>query len=357
MRVRFLPTLVVLIAVAAVASFAEVTLVGQAAQKAAPTKSTYTPPRGPDGHADISGTWSHNSATPMERPTVLKDREYLTREEVEAISQKAAELFSGDGDAAFGDEFFTAALANVQGSRKGFSSSDTQTGNYNAFWVVEREFDNRTSLISDPPDGRMPELTEMAKQRQAEARERRRLHPYDGPEDIGVGQRCITGSVPMLGAGYNNYYQIGQSPTHVAIAMEMRHDTRMIPVDNRPHLSPKIRLWLGDPRGRWEGDTFVVDSTNFRDDSPIRGGLASATTHIIEKFSRVADDTLKYEVTFDDPAVWTKTWTAVLYMKKTTDRIYEFACHEGNESMIGTLAGARAQEKAAAEKAKPTSSR
>jgi hypothetical protein len=359
MRHRYLASLVVVIAVAAVVPLTEVTLVGQVANKSAPTRSTYTPPRGPDGHADISGTWSHNSATPLERPEIVKDRAYLTPEEVDAISKKASELFAGDGDAAFGDSVFTAALENLHGARKGFSSADTQTGNYNAFWVADREFDNRTSLVSDPPDGRVPPLTPQAKARLEADAERRRLHPYDGPEDLTVGQRCITGSVPMLGAGYNNYFQIAQSTTNVAIAMEMRHDTRMIPVDNRPHLSPKIRLWLGDPRGRWEGDTFVVDSTNFRDDSMIggvpapaalAGRLATATTHVIERFTRVAPDTLKYDVTFDDPATWTKPWTLTMFLKRSTDRIYEYACHEGNESMAGTLAGARAQEKAAGAK-------
>jgi len=158
----------------------------------------------------------------------------------------------------------------------------------------------------------------------------------------------------MLGAGYNNYYQIVQSPTTVAINMEMRHDTRTVPITNRPHLPSSVRLWLGDPIGRWEGDTFVVDSTNFKPDSAlfVPGG---EKLHLIEKFTRVDPETLKYEVTINDPSTFTKPWTAVLFMKKSKDQIYEYACHEGNEAMYGTLNGERVREKKA--KAGNTSSR
>jgi hypothetical protein len=161
----------------------------------------------------------------------------------------------------------------------------------------------------------------------------------------------------MLGAGYNNYYQIVQAPTSVAINMEMRHDTRMIPLENRPHLPKTVHLWLGDPVGRWEGDTLVVDTTNFRNDSPIALGSATENAHLVERFTRAAPDTLKYEVTVDDPTTWTKPWTAVLFMKNSKDQIYEYACHEGNEAMSGTLNGARVKEKAAQQPAKTSGSR
>jgi hypothetical protein len=331
---------------------AAVTITGQGPSPTTKSQNAWTPARGPDGHVDLSGVWAHNAATPLERPTELAGRAALTDGELAAMQQKAGELFGGDGDAAFGDSVYLAVLRNVLGKEKGFSSRDVGTGDYNAFWVVDRWFEKRTSLIADPADGRLPPLTADAQTRRAAAAEHRKLHPFDGPEDIALGERCITGSVPMLGAGYNNYYQIVQSPTQVAINMEMRHDTRMIPVETREHLPHNVHLWLGDSIGRWDGDTFVVDTTNFRSDSPIgAGGGASEKTHVIERFNRVSANELKYEVTVDDPATWTKPWTAVLIMRSSTDHIYEYACHEGNEAMTGTLNGERVKEKAAQKKA------
>src|SRR6266849_10742073 len=309
-----------------------------------PAGKAWTPPRGPDGRPDLSGVWSHNAATPFERPKELEGREFLTDQEVENLKKNASELFNGDTDAAFGDSVFLAALRK----KDNFKSTDT-TGNYNHFWLVDREFDNRTSLITDPKDGRLPPLTEHAKQRREAATERRKLHPYDGPEDIALSLRCITGSVPMMGAGYNNYYQLVQTPEYVAINMEMRHDTRMIPIGDRPHLASNVGQWLGDPRGHWEGDTLVVETTNFRggDSAEVRSGL-SGSGGLTERLTRIDPNTLKYEVTVNDPETYTKPWTAALFMKQSKDQIYEYACHEGNEAMTGTLNGERVKEKNAA---------
>src|SRR3954471_1103200 len=232
---------------------------GKPAAAAKPPAKAWTAPRAADGHADISGVWSHNAATPFERPKELEGREFLTEQEVANLKRNAAELFNGDTDAAFGDSVFLAALRK----NDNFKSSDS-TGNYNHFWLVDRDFDNRTSLVSVPKDGRLPAMTENATKAQAVAAERQKVHPFDGPEDIALGERCITGTVPMFGAGYNNYYQIVQHPNYVAIDMEMRHDARMIPIGGGPHVANGVQLWLGDPRGHWEGDTLVVDSTNFR---------------------------------------------------------------------------------------------
>jgi hypothetical protein len=345
-QVKTSPALSVFGAFVAAATLASATLAGQAPAEGS---ASWKAPRTPDGRPDLSGIWEHNAATPIERPDELKDRALLTDEEVGRMTSTAATLFGGDGDAAFGDAIYLATLRNVLGAEKGFSSRDAATGDYNSFWITGRWFEKRTSLITDPPTGKIPELTPQAKVRRAAAAERRKLHAYDGPEDVPLSERCVTGGVPMLGAGYNNYYQIVQTPTTVAVSMEMRHDTRMIPVGSRPHLPKSVQLWLGDPIGRWEGETFVVDTTNFRDDSPVSGG-ASASLHLVERFTRVAPETLKYEVTLDDPATWVKPWTAVLYMKKTTDPIFEYACHEGNSSMFGSLNGARVQEKKAREK-------
>src|SRR6202051_498595 len=206
MRHRRFATPGVLAAVIAGISLAAVTVAGQAPAKA-PAGKAWTAPRAADGHPDLSGVWSHNSATPLERPLELAGRAFLTDQELAAMKRAAAELFNGNGDAAFGDAVYLAALKNVLGKEKGFSSRDAATGDYNSFWIVDRDFDNRTSLINDPPDGRIPAMTPAAEKRRAAAEEHRRLHPFDGPEDIALGERCITGSVPMLGAGYNNYYQ------------------------------------------------------------------------------------------------------------------------------------------------------
>lgn len=343
------------VAVLVAVSLAAVTLGAQVGRNAAPsTAADQVVPRTPDGRPDLSGIWEHNAATPLERPDELKGRAELTDQEVTAMERTAAKLFGGDGDAAFGDSIYVATLRNVLGEQNGFSSRDTATGDYNSFWVVGRWFEKRTSLITDPPDGKLPPLTAEAVKRQETAEEYRRMHPNDGPEDLPLGLRCVTGYVPMLGAGYNNHYQIVQTPTVVGLSMEMRHDTRMIQIGDRPHLPEGVHLWLGDPVGRWEGDTFVVDSTNFRDDSTLRN--VTEHTHVIERLTRLGPETLKYEVTIEDPTTWTRPWTVTLFMKKTTDQIYEYACHEGNYSLAGTLKGARVlEEKQAQEAARNTS--
>jgi hypothetical protein len=337
---------------AAVALVCLVAPVGAQSAKplAKPPAKSWTAPRAADGHADISGVWSHNAATPFERPKELEGREFLTEQEVANLKKNAAELFNGDTDAAFGDSVFLAALRK----NDNFKSSDS-TGNYNHFWLVDRDFDNRTSLVSDPKDGRLPPMTENAKQAQAMAAEHRKLHPYDGPEDIDLSLRCITGTVPMFGAGYNNYYQIVQSPTFVGIDMEMRHDLRMIPIGSRPHLAGNVKQFLGDPRGHWEGDTLVVESTNFRGGRTGGRGSVSETGRLTEKFTRTDQNTLKYEVTVDDPATYTKPFTAVLFLKQSKDQLYEYACHEGNEAMSGTLGGERVKERTKAAAAKTSS--
>jgi len=314
----------------------------------APAKA-WTPPRGPDGHPDISGVWSHNAATPFERPKELEGREFLTEQEVANLKRNAAELFNGDTDAAFGDQVFLSALRK----NDNFKSTDS-TGNYNHFWLVDRDFDNRTSLISEPKDGRLPPLTTTAEQEQAAAAAYTKQHPYDGPEDIALSLRCVTGSVPMFGAGYNNYYQIVQSPTYVGINMEMRHDLRMVPIGNQPHLANGVPQWLGDPRGRWEGDTLVVESTNFKGHDLGAGVRVSLSSHarVTEKFTRFDQNTLRYEITVNDPETYTKPWTAVMFLKQSKDQVYEYACHEGNEAMSGTLGGERVKERNKAAAAK-----
>jgi len=273
----------------------------------------------------------------------------LTDEELAGLKRTAAELFGEDaGDAAFGN-IFVGAL-----TKKKYEASDG-VGNYNQFWLVERNFDNRTSLITDPPDGKIPALTPEAQQRDAARAEYRRLHPADGPEDIPLSQRCLARGLPLISAGYNSYYQIVQTPDYVVLHLEMMHDARIIPLDGRPHINQTVRQWLGDSRGHWEGDTLVVETTNFNDkpDGTVQIRASTDTNlRLIERFTRVSANTINYEVTVSDPTTFTRPWTFKIPWKQTKDQIYEFACHEGNEAMPGTLSGYRAQEKMATEAAK-----
>jgi len=307
-------------------------------------KQTWIQPRTADGHPDLQGFWANNNATPLERPKELAGREFLTDEEVAAFKKKAGELFNGQGDAAFGDTVFQTVLANVNGTKSGFKSTDGNTGDYSSVWTVEREWDNRTSLITDPPDGRQPAMTPEGQMRR-DANAAAKLRVPAGPEDRPLQERCITYGSPQLTAGYQSYYQILQTPSTVVFMTEMIHDVRVIPLDGRPHLPSAIRRWLGDSRGHWEGDTLVVDTTNYKPRSFM--GVSSEKLHVIERFSRTGPESLRYEITIDDPETWTKPWSLMVPWRHSPKPIYEYACHEGNMGMVGILAGARAEERAA----------
>ena len=300
--------------------------------------AAWTAPRTAFGHPDLQGVWANNNATPLQRPEILADRERLTDEELAAIRSRAEELFALDADdAAFGDSVFTAALNEVES----FSSRDTATGNYNQFWMVERDWDNRTSLIDDPPDGRIPERTQAARMRAEAASMKRQRHAV-WTDDRSLGERCQSFGAPRLGAGYNSYYQLFQTPDHVVILMEMAHDARIIPLDGRPHLDDDVRQWLGDSRGYWDGDTLVVETRNY---SPYASTMGAAEhLEVTERFTRTSDDVLQYEVTLNDPTTWVSPWTAMIPLRASQDALYENACHEGNIGMEGILAGARHQE-------------
>lgn len=326
-----------------------------AAQKPATATKAYKAPRTVDGQPDLQGVWANNAATPLERPKELEGRATLTDAEVAALKARAAKLFNGDGDAAFGDDIFINALKDA----KDFKSYDKQVGNYNHFWIVDRPIDNRTSLITDPADGKVPPYTAAA-QKQVDAFLAKNKdisegvagnnNAAEGPEDFGLGHRCISFGVPRLGAGYNSYFQIFQAKDYVAIYQETIHDYRIIPLDNRPHLPNDVRQWLGDARGHFEGDTLVVETTNFNDQQRFRN-LSQEHMKVTERYTRVGPQTLEWSVTIDDPSVYTRPWTAKILLNGTKDQIYEFACHEGNEGMSGALSGIRAQEKAAATRA------
>jgi hypothetical protein len=330
MNRRFLASLVTLASVLA----GTATIAGQV--------PAWKAPLGPDGHPDLQGVWLNNSATPLERPKALEGRQALTDEEVAELRRRADRLFKNtNADFAGGDAVFLAALADIDHFK-----SATATGT--TFEMIEREFDNRTSLIVDPPDGRIPSLTSEAQQRRA-ARDAIRRRPAEGPEDLNHVERCLTYGVPRLsgtntGAGPLGYYEIVQTPSYIVLFLEAVHEARVINLDGRPHLPPSVRQWQGDSRGRWEGKTLVVDTTNFSSRSDFMG--ASDHLHLVERFTRVGPDRLDYQITVDDPTTWTTPWTAVIRLKKSDARLYEYACHEGNyEILRGIFAAARAKEK------------
>ncbi len=278
----------------------------------------------------------------MERPKALEGRPFLTDAEVAEIKKRS-------NNAGLGDEVFLEALAKVE-ERQNPAGGATVVSQ----WLIDREFDNRTSLIVDPPDGKIPPRTEEGSRRWAAwiARVRR---PLAGPEDTSTASRCITFGVPRLGgtfaAGIYGYYQILQTPAYVVFFMEAIHEARIIPLDGRPHLPGRIRQWSGDPRGHWEAKTLVVDTTNFSPQSFFKG--SAENLHLVERFTRIAPHTLKYDITVDDPTTWTKPWTASVRLHQTQEAIYEFACHEGNyDVMAGMLGAARADQKATEEAVK-----
>jgi hypothetical protein len=277
--------------------------------------------------------------TPLERPKHFGLRATMSDAELADIKRKAQAMQDG-GDAFFADELFIAA---VEGKTK-FSSADTQTGNYDQTWLSDRIWDNRTSLIIDPADGRIPALAPGAAERaRAEATAAQRRGPADRAQDLSLGTRCISYGTPNIRAGYQSYFEVTQGPGVVALRTEMIHDARIFSVGGGPHVSPSIRQYHGDSRARWEGDTFVIDTTNYVANATRVG--ATDKLHTIETFRRASDDTLEYYVTFDDPSVWSRPWTLMIPLKMTGERMFEYACHEGNYGLPAILRGARAQEK------------
>jgi hypothetical protein len=299
------------------------------AQVPAPKAKAYTPPRTADGQPDLQGVWNNATVTPLERPAEFAGKVFFTPAEAAAYEKQMVAHNDVDRRPASGE-------------------SDVAPGYNNAWWdrgthVVKTL---RTSLIVDPPDGKLPSFTPDGERRAVALAVERRDHGADGPENRSLGERCLlwgTAGPPMMPGPYNDNYQILQAPGEVIILVEMIHDVRVIPLDNRPHIPSGVRQWMGDPRGRWEGNTLVVDSTNFTGKTGFRG--ASENLHLVERFTRTAPDTILYEFTVDDPATFTKPWTAAITMNQTQGPIYEYACHEGNYGMSGILSGARADER------------
>jgi hypothetical protein len=296
-------------------------------------KKTWSAPRTPDGRPDLQGIWNNSTITPLERPADFAGKAFFTPAEAAAYEKQT--LQTGNAD-----------------RRDGGADADVGRA-YNEFWRTRGGIVStlRTSLITDPPDGRIPPLTPEAQKRNAARAEYRRLHPSDGPEDRPLAERCLlwgSAGPPMLPVGYNSNYQIVQTPGYVVILIEMIHESRIIPLDGRPHLPQNVRLWLGDSIGHWEGQTLVVETTNFTDKTAFRG--ASENMRLIERFTRTAENTLLYDFTVNDPSTFTRPWSGQVPMTKTDSLLYEYACHEGNYGLAGVLAGSRAEEKAAAAK-------
>ena len=314
------------------------------------TPDAWTPPRMADGRPNLQGVWLSNTATPLQRPPALAGRARLTDEEVAGLRERAERIFR-NGRSAFTtpEGAFFAALNDVDTYEAQSTSS--------SIGMVDLEFTNRTSLVVDPPDGRIPSLTGEAREREAAVASGWQFKT--GPEDLNNVHRCITTGVPRLGgnfgAGPYTYYQIVQTPGHIAFISEAFHDARIIPLDRRPHVPDHIRQWNGDSRGYWQGDTLVVETRNFSSNSYYRGSAEGL--RLVERFTRSGPDTLTYEMTFTDPTTWASPWTARIPLKRRDQAIYEFACHEGNHSIVGMLRTARLEETAANDRDRRTQGR
>jgi hypothetical protein len=344
MKSRFLAFIGALAVAIAFLKLGVVSVAGQSAAVKAPVPAkAWMPLRTPWGEPDLQGIWNNSTITPIERPKELAGKQVLADDEVAALEDQAAQ------------------------SRVDRPPPPGNPGTYNQFWfdrgtkVVPTR---RTSLVVDPPDGKLPPLAPAGQKRDAERSKRlgptatgsSGNGPFDSWEDISVVTRCITRGLPnaMLPGPYNNNFQILQTRGFVVLVSEMMHDTRVIPLDGRPHINQDIRQWMGDSRGHWEGNTLVVDVTNFPDRDVTGFGVPyryseTSHLHVVERFTRVAADTINYEVTVEDPATFTRPWTASIPMAKSDGSLYEYACHEGNYSMVNMLKGSRVQEKAAAD--------
>jgi hypothetical protein len=306
-------------------------MTGFAALFLAATLSSSSPPRTPWGDPDLQGVWDFRTLTPLERPTELEGKSVLSEE-----------------DAARYEEETLSRLDKDRRVEDGITAEQDVRNAYNQFWWdygTKLTEDRRTSLIVDPPDGKVPPLLPEAQER-VDARRAALERPPEGPEDRNLWERCILSSnagPPMNPGVYNNNVQIFQTPGYVVLHHEMIHDARIIPLDGRPHLRESVRQWKGDSRGRFEGDTLVVETRNFTDKTSFRG--SGPGLKLTERITRIDADRLLYEYTMDDPASFETTWSAAVPMTRTGGPLFEYACHEGNYAMFHVLEGARAKEK------------
>jgi hypothetical protein len=331
--------------------------------------SAWVVPRTPWGHPDLMGTFTNRTFTPVQRPVELGDREFLTREEMLKLERERLERNKLLDDTP-AERTVAGGISTRRAHERGEGSA---TGYYNNFWLDwGTTTTGRTSIIVDPPNGRIPPVTPEFARYAAQRREQilARGVPKkdwgvtgnglaDSWLDFQLNDRCIVWSAgpPMLPGPYNNTYIIFQTPDYVAIMVEMIHDVRIIPLDGRPHLSSSISQYLGDMRGRWDGDTLVVETTNIRRtdgeggaqgndelETRISTGRSGDTLRIVERFTRVNANTINYRFTIEDPSHWTRPFSGEFPFRRTDEKLFEFACHEGNYSMRNMLSGARAEE-------------
>jgi hypothetical protein len=303
---------------------------------AAQAPKKWTAPRTPDGQPDLQGFWTNSSYSPLERPKNVT-KEFYSKEEALELEKKAAEQET--------EQTVPGTVADVHYDFTQFALDRNQSAH---------AVNLRTSLIIDPADGRLPPLTADGEKRAADRAEAAKLvGRWDSAQSNELDDRCmifVGAGPPMLPAGYNSNYQIVQAPGYVMILFEQNHDVRVIPLDGRPHIPRNMRQWTGDSRGRWDGNTLVVETTNFNGKNPLRG--SSENLRVVERFTRLDADTIDYKFTVEDESTWTRPWTAALPLKKTVGPLFEHACHEGNYGLYNTLVGARLEEKKAAEKKK-----
>jgi hypothetical protein len=335
----------VVVCLAAVAVLSTVVISGQTPTRSTSAAANARVPRTPDGKPDLQGIWDFRTVTPMERPAEFANKPFLTEQEAAEYEKRITEQRNADANR---DESKKTSRGQVNGTEV---TADVALA-YNDFWwdrgtrVIGSR---RTSLVIDPPDGRIPAMTPAARAR-VEKLEAARERPAEGPEDRSVGERCLLGfnaGPPFAPGGYNMNIQIVQTPTYVMLMNEMVHTARIIPMDGRPFLN--LPQWVGTSRGRWEGETLVVETKGFKGETSFRG--SSPNLHLIERFTRTDPDTLVYQFTANDPSTWVRPWTAEIPLRRTDDQIFEYACHEANYGMTNLLQGARAVEREAATKA------
>ncbi len=312
--------------------------------KSAAAVKPWTLPHTPDGQPDLQGVWTNNTITPLQRPKELAGREFYSEDEMAAVQKAQRERYAlnlEEGE----------PPANHSGVA-GAPAEDVHYDHaqYGLDWLQTKvAWNRRTSLIVGP-EGTIPPLTPEARKRLADRAAKEKGHEFDGPENRPLEARCLARAnvgPPLLPIRYNSNLQIVQGAGYVAIEAEQIHDVRIIPLDGRPHLPKNILQWMGDSVGHWEGNTLVVDTTNFTDLNPYPG---AQNLHVIERFTRVDPETIRYQFTVEDPGMWTKPWSGEMPITKLTGPLFEYACHEANYGLENTLRGARVAEAAAAAK-------